>query len=258
MAIAVWQDFCAVAPSPELRERQRDELRQFLDDADSPLLRQLTPSGRPRWPGFDDGTIIPPGEFPLGTSAREISMAAAERAPLRGQVRVIVVLVDFPDHPMNETAQHFVDLFFSTGVLPHGSVAEYYREVSGGLVDLVGEVVGPLRLNRTLAWYANNNFGIGRPFGIPRAQHMAHDAAVAADPAVNFGPYDNDGNGFVDAFVVVHAGAGGEATGNPGDIWSHKWTLPSRVADPGTAAVTFLPTRRRCGRSSRAGRRRSR
>lgn len=167
-------------------------------------------------------------------------MAAAERAPLRGQVRVIVVLVDFPDHPMNETAQHFVDLFFSTGVLPHGSVAEYYREVSGGLVDLVGEVVGPLRLNRTLAWYANNNFGIGRPFGIPRAQHMAHDAAVAADPVVNFGPYDNDGNGFVDAFVVVHAGAGGEATGNPGDIWSHKWTLPSPYSADTSRIFAYL------------------
>ena len=58
---------------------------------------------------------------------------------------------------------------------------------------------------------------------------MARDAAVAADPAVNFAPYDNDGNGFVDAFIVVHAGSGGEETGNSGDIWSHKWTLPERV-----------------------------
>ena len=35
---------------------------------------------------------------------------------------------------------------------------------------------------------------------------MARDAAVAADPTVDFGPYDNDGNGFVDAFIVIHAG----------------------------------------------------
>jgi immune inhibitor A len=54
---------------------------------------------------------------------------------------------------------------------------------------------------------------------------MARDAAMAADPMVDFTPYDNDRNGFVDAFVVIHAGPGGEVTGNSGDIWSHKWVL---------------------------------
>ncbi len=240
MSVAVWQDLCAVAPSPELRERLREELRQFRADEESPLLRQLTMPRRPRWPGFDDGTIIPPDRFPLGTSSRAITHAAAERAPLRGTVRVVVVLADFADRPMNQTTQHFSDLFFSTGVLPHGSVAEYYREVSGGLIDLVGEVVGPLRLPRKLSWYANDNFGIGRPSGTPRAHLMARDAAKAADRTVDFGPYDNDGNGYVDAFVVVHAGRGGEATGEPGDIWSHKWVLPEEYAADGTRVFAYL------------------
>ena len=74
---------------------------------------------------------------------------------------------------MVQTAAHFNDLFFSTGVLPHGSVKEYYAEVTGGLVDIVGEVEGPFRLPQTLAWYANNNFGIGKPTGTPRANIMA-------------------------------------------------------------------------------------
>jgi immune inhibitor A len=30
----------------------------------------------------------------------------------------------------------------------------------------------------------------------------------------------------VDAFVVVHAGRGAEETGDAGDLWSVKWTLP--------------------------------
>src|ERR671933_136066 len=128
MSVAVWRDLCAVAPSPELRERLRYELRQMREDTDSPILRQLTLPRRPRWPGFGDGTIRPPSEFPPGTSSREISRAAAERAPLRGKV------------------------------------------------------AGPFRLPQNLAWYANNNFGIGRPTGTPLAQHMARDAATAADP----------------------------------------------------------------------------
>ncbi|HEV7657867.1 MAG TPA: M6 family metalloprotease domain-containing protein [Mycobacteriales bacterium] len=234
------QDFCAVAPSPELNERVRAELERLRAENDSPLAAQLDIARQPRMLGFDDGVIIPPASFPLGTSAETMQRAAAERAPLRGSVRVIVVLVDFSDHQMAASTAHFDDVFFSTGVLPHGSVKEYYQEVTGGLVDIVGQTVGPLRMPQTLAWYANGNFGIGRPTGVARANIMAQDAAQAADPLVNYAPFDNDGNGFVDAFVVVHAGGGGEATGNSGDIWSHKWTLPSAYAADGTQIFGYL------------------
>ncbi|GAA2750437.1 MULTISPECIES: M6 family metalloprotease domain-containing protein [Kitasatospora] len=238
-ARAVWSDFCAVAPSPELRQRLQDQLTRARSGADE-LAGQLAVSRAPRHLGFDDGTIFPPAEFPLGTPYTTIQAAAADRAPLRGPVRVIVVLADFSDREMTATAQHFEDLFFSLGVLPNGSVREYYREVTHGLVDIVGEVVGPLRLPQTLDWYANGNFGIGRPSGEARANIMARDAAQAADPAVDFGPYDNDANGYVDAFIVVHAGSGGEATGNSGDIWSHKWTLPGELNADGTKIFAYL------------------
>lgn len=238
-AIAVWSDFCAVAPSPELKDRLKAELAQ-LRSSGTPLAGILALSRLPRKLGFNDGVIIPPEQFPLGTPQRAVAAAALERAPLRGTVRVIVVLVDYSDKPMAQSADHFRDLFFSTGSLPHGSVKEYYREVTGGLVDLAGEVVGPFRLPQTLAWYANNNFGIGRPSGEARANAMANDAAAAADGSVNFGLYDNDGNGFVDAFIVVHAGGGGEQTGHPGDIWSHKWTLPSARPADGKQIFAYL------------------
>jgi immune inhibitor A len=102
-------------------------------------------------------------------------------------------------------------------------VREYYTEVTNGLVDLVGEVVGPYRMPRSMSEYAHGASGLGST--APNARTMARDAAVASDPDVNFGPYDNDGNGFVDAFVVVHAGQGAEETGSSSDIWSHKWVL---------------------------------
>jgi immune inhibitor A len=238
-ASAVWSDFCAVAPHPDLKERLKSELADFRRSGGT--LANIAGIARgPRYPGFDDGTIIPPDQFPVGTPSAAIRASAAERAPLRGAVRVVVVLVQFSDRALGVSAQHFKDLFFSTGVLPHGSVKEYYREATNNLVDLTGEVVGPFQLPQTLAWYANGNFGIGRPTGTPRANIMAKDAAVAANPTVNFGIYDNDGNGFVDAFIVVHAGGGGEATGNPGDIWSHKWTLPSAFSADGKQIFAYL------------------
>ncbi len=237
---AVWSDFCAVAPSPELREKLKADLAKARGKASDGLSVAMALGGSPKHMGFDDGTIIPPEQFPLGTAARSIRSAAADRAPLRGTLRVIVVLVQFSDKAFGSTAAHFRDLFFSTGVMPHGSVKEYYRDVTGGLVDIAGEVVGPFTLPHTLAWYANSNFGIGKPSGTARANIMAQDAATAANPTVNFGLYDNDGNGFVDAFIVVHAGSGGEQTGNSGDIWSHKWTLPSAMAADGKQIYAYL------------------
>lgn len=56
-AVAVWSDFCAACPSPELRERLQEE-QQRIRSA-SPLASQFVVSGAPRPLGFDDGTIIP-------------------------------------------------------------------------------------------------------------------------------------------------------------------------------------------------------
>jgi immune inhibitor A len=228
---------CAVAPSPQLRERMREQLRNLRADADVPIAL----AGDPRLPGFNDGTIMPPSAFGPGTRLRDVRRAAADRAPLRGDVRVVVVLADFTDKAFEVDTSRFEELFFSTGTIPTGSVSEYYKDVTGGLVTISGQVVGPFTMPQTLAWYANGNYGIGKPSGEPRANILAQDAVKAADPSVDFKPYDNDGNGYVDAFIVVHAGMGGEETGDPGDIWSHKWVLPEEyTADGGVKVYAYL------------------
>ena len=214
---------CMVAPHPALRERIKSTMRAMTLTAGFPSALALR-AAEPRMLGFNDGVIIPPEEFPLGAPPSIIRAAAARAsAPLRGTLRVIVVLVDFSDEPMTQTAAHYQDLFFSLGVIPTKSVREYYREATNGLIDIQGDVVGPYRLPQTIAAYAHG--ASGTTSALPNAQTMARDAAIAADPDVDFTPYDNDGNGYVDAFIVIHAGAGGEVTGDSNDIWSHKWTL---------------------------------
>jgi immune inhibitor A len=230
-------DLCPVAPSPQLRARLQEQLGNLRADADVPVVL----AGDPRLPGFNDGTILPPSAFPPGTPLRNVRTAAAERDPLRGQVRVIVVLADFTDKRFEVDTSRFEQLFFSTGEIPTGSVAEYYADVTGGLVTITGQVVGPFTMPQTLEWYANGNYGIGKPSGDPRANILAQDAVKAADPSVDLQPYDNDGNGYVDAIIVVHAGGGGEETGDPGDIWSHKWVLPEEyTADGGVKVYAYL------------------
>src|SRR3982751_1798595 len=212
---------CAVSMAPELADRLKAALGAARSAAGVPETLSLR-AAEPHILGLNDGVIVPPEAFQLGTSPSVIRSAAAARAPLQGTVRVIVVLVDFSDKHMAQTQQHFRDLFFALGGAKK-SVRDYYREVTNGLIDIQGDVVGPFRLPHTLAAYAHGASGMGAPK--PNAQTMAPDAAVAANPTVNFTPYDNDGNGFVDAFIVIHAGTGAETNSNPGDIWSHKWTL---------------------------------
>ena len=228
---------CPVAPSPALLDRMR-AARRSLRDGGAPAPAFLT-FREPQRPGLNDGTIYPADQFPLGTPGLRVRRAAAERAPLRGTVRVVIVLVEFPDKKMTQSADHFRKLFFSTGELQDGSVKEYYTEVSKGLIEIDGEVVGPFKMPRKLADYAHGESGMGAVQ--PNAQALARDAATAADPKVDFGPYDNDGNGFVDAFIVIHAGRGAEETGLGSDIWSHKWTLNgSEIHADGTSIFGYL------------------
>jgi immune inhibitor A len=164
---------------------------------------------------------------------------ALRRAPLRGTVRVLVVLVEFPDKRMKRTtAARMQELFFSTGALEHGSVREYFTDVSRRKIRIDGEVVGPYTMPRPLSEYAGSENGTQG--AQPNARTLANDALTASVDDVDLGPYDNDGNGYVDAFIVVHAGRGAEQTGSPGDIWSHKWVLPQARAVDGTKVYGYL------------------
>ncbi|ORY15440.1 immune inhibitor A peptidase M6-domain-containing protein [Clohesyomyces aquaticus] len=242
---------CWVAPHPDALIRHRREIMKLQGTANEASLETLTHSltmGHGKIPGLNDGTIFPKSHFDKPVTAMAMSNAGLERTPLSGAIRVAVVLVDFQDVKMGAGAkQRFEDLLFSTGKVPTGSVSEYYQEVSRGKISLTGEVVGPFTLSQNLAYYANNNYG--REWPAPNSTTMADEALTAADGSINLKPYDNDGNGYVDAFVVVHAGTGAEQTLNKNDIWSVKWTLPNERQVNGVKVYGFLtvPEDAKCG-----------
>ncbi len=237
---------CIIAPHPDLKDKINEEIKKLQARSLETVLANKVIVGETQLPGLNDGLIYPGTMFPLGTGIEIARSAGLNRSPLRGTVRVVVVLVDFPDKAMTQTKRHFEDLFFSLGTVSTGSVREYYREVSHNLVDIQGEVVGPFRMPKKLSEYAHNASGIGGDE--PNAQTMAKDAAVASNPSVNFVPYDNDGDGFVDAFIVIHAGTGAETTGSSNDIWSHKWVLKggAYTADNTTKIYAYLTVPEDC------------
>ena len=214
---------CLISPHPRLKNKIKKEIEKLKESAKGTIFASNIKFNEPTRPGFNDGLIYPGDSFPLGTALSTAKNAALTKAPLRGVVRVLVVLVDFDDKPMKKSKKHFEDLFFSKNVLSTGSVREYFSEVTNKLIDIQGEVIGPYRLPKTLKVYAHGDSGTGDNF--PNARTMARDAAQLCNPDVDFSRYDNDKDRYVDAFVVIHAGRGAEVNDNPNDIWSHKWLL---------------------------------
>lgn len=135
--------------------------------------------------------------------------------------KIMVVYVDFPDQQAQISINDISNRFFSaTGK----SLKTYYMENSYNKYIPAGEVHGVYRLPQNLSYYANNESGLGN---YPtNAQKLTQDAIdlVTADPAINWSQFDS-GNGEIDYFMIVHAGAEAAYTGSPSDIWAHVWFI---------------------------------
>ena len=118
-----------VPPSPEAADQIRKQMEKLRGSTDLSFASLVTIREK-SYPGMNDGLIYPGNLFPLGTTASIARNAAAQLAPPRGTIRVIVVLAQFSDKAMSQTKKHFEDLLFSTGVISSGSMREYWREVT--------------------------------------------------------------------------------------------------------------------------------
>ena len=222
---------CLVAPSPELGERIKAEAERINNLQRTRQVGLRAALRAPKRPGFNDGLIVPGSYFPLGTSIETVRSAAAQRAPLHGTRQRRRGARRLRRPAMSQSAAAL-----RGSVLLDRRAADRQRARSTSARSPTGWSTssarwsGPYRLPQTLAEYANGNFGIGS--AAPNARTWRKTPRSLPTPPSTSAPYDNDGNGFVDAFIVVHAGQGGEQTGNSGDIWSHKWMLPSAAHAP--------------------------
>lgn len=220
--------YCIVSASPELevkiiRSKQRVLAGQSLPDVATVDLLDLRSFalivGRPK-----------------RTMSYNLASPSRELAAVVGTRRALVLLVDFSDKVATQSQQHYKDMLFSSGTYATGSLRDFYWEASYNQLTVTGEVSGEggvttgwYRASQAYSYYTNGNYGFG---SYPQnAQKLVEDTVDLAAPYVNFADYDNDGDGFVDALFIVHAGPGAEATGNVNDIWSHKWEISPKTVD---------------------------
>jgi M6 family metalloprotease-like protein len=140
----------------------------------------------------------------------------------QGSGMLPVVLIKFPDHSEEFSAQDFQRVFFGTDSTDF-SLKQYYEEVSYCKFTIHGEVVGWVIADNNRSYYGQNDTsGKDRYPG-----DLVYEAAQKADPSIDYSKYDTDGDCKVDVLAVVHSGTGEENTvyGETDDIWSHRWSL---------------------------------
>lgn len=199
----------------------------------APGLLRKPAAAVPRWGRGQRLPGPPPAASPPAAGDGPApSPPTVDRVPPAGTVRNLVVLCRFADHATGAHTRPQADfdtLFNAPGgdpaLAPTGSVRDYYAETSYGTMTLQSTVVAWVTLANNEAYYADGKDGTGGTYP-KNAQGMVKDALDLVDPLVNFGGFDQDNDGYIDAITIIHSGYGAETGGGGGNwIWSHRWAL---------------------------------
>ena len=201
------------------------------------------------------------------TGAAPIGAAAAA---LSGTLAVPAVLFSYPGVDsaqfMRDPGQYQAALFGAAAPagLPY-SLRSFYMEMSNGLLDVPGQVVGWARLDSAESAYtggqstgcqfsnpigASNCNGIFSGTAFTRMQNGLREALAEVDPGVNFAAFDNDGpdgvpnsgddDGVVDVIAFLHATRDGAcASASNGHLWAHRSVVSYTTDDPSALGGTI-------------------
>lgn len=168
--------------------------------------------------------------------ARRISIgtAATSYFPHTGSPKALVILVEFSDtlFSVSEPSVVFNEYLNHEGSsMPdhsnyerrnHGSVRQYFNDMSNGAFTPQFDVYGPVRMEKPSAYYGEGTDNM------TRIKEMIVAACDSIDKNVDFTEYDQDGDGFVDLVYVIYAGYSQSVGGNSVDcIWPKSGTLGS-------------------------------
>lgn len=146
-------------------------------------------------------------------------------------VHGLVLLVEFSDKKFDptNTLEDFKEMMNKEGYDYQGAIGsarDYFIAQSGGQFRPTFDVVGPITLDKTMAYYGGNDKYTGND---SRPEEMVIDACRKVESTVDFSIYDRDNDGFVDLVYVIYTGYGESANDNAGSlddtIWPHAWYI---------------------------------
>lgn len=219
----------------------------------SALFRGVSPAAPPHPLVYDVGIKNRFGA-PLLTVPRAPRESSSQLLKTVGVQGIAVIGIEFTDikHRPQHDRSYFHDLIFARSPKRAGikSLFNYYKEVSYGrlLVDDgdgdpdamdPNNIVMWVQSRHRMSYYGEDGTSVdNRNADI---SELVREAIYLADPKMDFSRLDLDGDRFVDHLIVIHAGGAQERTGNPVDIWSHRWefTVPVPTGD-GVAIRSYI------------------
>jgi len=140
--------------------------------------------------------------------------------PTEGDVRSLVVLVEFPDRTMRNSRETFTQMLNEPGYSGFGatgSARDWFMDNSYGVFRPEFDVYGPVQLGHEASYYSANDDAL--------AHHMVAEALRALDSSVDFKEYDVDNDGWIDNIYVIYAGYGRADGGGYDTVWPHSSNL---------------------------------
>ena len=146
--------------------------------------------------------------------------------------RGLLIVVEFADTPLSagNTVQSFdslanADDYTYNGAM--GSCKKYYQDQSNGKYTPQFDVVGPVVLPQSTAYYGTDAAYSGDDRYV--ADFVIDACKGAQAMGVDFANYDQDGDGNVDLVYILYAGYS-QADGGPAtSIWPHAWDMQSAL-----------------------------
>ncbi len=171
----------------------------------------------------DDGSVTPQSPLPAWSGM-----------PTAGTNKVLVFLIDFPDQPHTNDATLIENKLFGSGTpaeFPQESLQKYYLRSSYGKLTLIGEAYGWYRMAHDRDWYTTE-YGTGNRCN----GKIIEEVVDHFDAAVDYSPYDNNGDGQVDYVAVLWSGPD---TGWSGFWWGYQWSLIVPIVRDGVSFTDF-------------------
>lgn len=198
------------------------------------------------WPGGDLAGGRAPASGGSGSTSTS-SSTLGERSPVTGEFAVPMVLGLFDDTGTTPFRRDRIHEEFWIGPNTRGmTIPDFYAEISGGQLDMVGATFDWVRTGLTQSEVTAGESGLPGEVGEFIVQILE---GIEAGGTVDWGRFDNDGpdgmpnttddDGYVDVLTVVHPTAGAECNESADRIWSHKWTLEGAY---GSAYETDTPS----------------
>lgn len=138
--------------------------------------------------------------------------------PSKGEPSLLLILANFQDTNPSYSTSDFNAFMNEEGYNNTGSFKDYYKEVSGGLLNVHTTVTEWVNVPGTHDYYGPED---------KWKEFALHAIQAAADAGIDFSAFDNDGDGVVEGVAIIHQGPGQEVTGDTSDIWSHSFSFSS-------------------------------